>query len=124
MTHTNPRRPSKNKKILFVVIGFVLIFAIACWFGYWPYIKHFHSYEYSTIFSPDKKHKLVVYGTRVFPMIMPGTAGDVPGFVRLYAADGMLLNEKDIDMVQWVDQVEWSEEKVYIKLFAQWGLDE
>ena len=87
-------------------------------------MKRFHSYEYNTILSPDGKYKLVVYGTKVFPMIMPGAAGDVPGFVRLYKADGVLLNQKDVDMVQLIDEVEWDEKKVYIKLFAEWRLDE
>ena len=59
-------------------------------------MKRFHSYEYSTLFGPDKKHKLVVSGARVFSMITPGAAGDVPGFVRLYKADGTLLQERKI----------------------------
>jgi hypothetical protein len=29
---------------------------------------------------------------------------------------------RDIEMVQLIDNVEWSDNKVYIKLFAEWGL--
>jgi hypothetical protein len=56
-------------------------------------------------------------------MAMPGQAGDAPGFVRLYdQRNGHILQQKDVEMVQMIDQFEWSSTNLYIKLFADWRL--
>jgi hypothetical protein len=77
--------------------------------------------EYTTIWSPDARYKIVVYGYPMLPA-MPGQGGDASGFVRLYDKDGRVLEEKDVDMVQLIEQVDWEEGKVDIKLFAKWAL--
>jgi hypothetical protein len=54
---------------------------------------------------------------------MPGQSGDAPGFVRLYdQRTGRILEQKDVAMVQNIDQFEWSATNLYIKLFADWRL--
>jgi hypothetical protein len=54
---------------------------------------------------------------------MPGQSSDAPGFVRLYdLRSGRILQEKDVEMVQLIDQFEWSSTNLYIKLFADWKL--
>ena len=55
-------------------------------------------------------------------MVMPGGSGDAPGFVRLYDKDNRILEEKDVELVQLVDDVKWSGSSVHIKLFADWTL--
>ena len=56
---------------------------------------------------------------------MPGQSSDAPGFVRLYdLRTGRLLQEKDVEMVQLIDQFEWSPTNLCIKLFADWRLPE
>ena len=72
--------------------------------------------------SPDKRFKMIVYR---IPMTsaMPGQSGDAPGFVRLYdERNGRILEQKDVEMVQLIDQPEWSPTNLYIKLFADWKL--
>ena len=64
----------------------------------------------------------MVVRQRVWPAVMPGQAGDAPGKVRLYDQNGTLLHEADVAMVQLVDQVEWGERSVRIKLVAEWEL--
>ena len=78
--------------------------------------------EYQTYTSPGAEYRIVVYRIKVFPMMMPGSAGDAPGFVRLYDRNNQILAEKDVDMVQLIDAPEWSPDKVHIKLFADWEL--
>lgn len=51
---------------------------------------------------------------------MPGSSA---GDIRLYNKDNQLLNEKEIEMVQLVETVDWSEDRVNIKLIAEWKLD-
>lgn len=77
---------------------------------------------YRTIDSPDGNYKIVVSASPLFFSTMPGQGGDAPGYVRLYDKQGRLLQEKEIDMVQNIDQVHWADKKVYIKLFAEWEL--
>ncbi len=57
-----------------------------------------------------------------WPALMPGQAGDAQGMVRLYDRHGRLLQETQVDMVQLVDQVDWTESMVRIKLIAEWPL--
>ncbi len=78
--------------------------------------------EYQTFTSPNGEYNITVYRVRAFPMMMPGSAGDAPGFVRLYNQDNQMLAEKDVAMVQIINDVEWSKNKVYIKLFTEWDL--
>jgi len=78
--------------------------------------------EYRSYVSPDGRFKMVVYR---MPMTtaMPGQAGDAPGFVRLYdQRSGRILQQKDVEMVQLIDQFEWSSTNLHIKLFADWRL--
>lgn len=79
--------------------------------------------EYRTFNSPDGRYKIVVYRVPETSATMPGQAGDAPGPVCLYeTANGKLLNEKRVEMVQVIDQISWSATNVDIKLFADWKL--
>jgi len=79
--------------------------------------------EYRTFYSPDGRYKIVVYRVPETSATMPGQAGDAPGSVCLYeTANGKLLNEKRVEMVQVIDQISWSATNVDIKLFADWKL--
>lgn len=53
--------------------------------------------------------------------MMPGSAGDSPGYVKLFGPSGVLLNEKRIDMVQLVEIVEWYSNQMSIKFVADWS---
>jgi len=65
---------------------------------------------------------MVVYKLPV-RVAMPGQSSDMPGFVRLYdQRSGRILQQKDVEMVQDIDQFEWSPTNLYIKLFADWRL--
>src|SRR5206468_1222214 len=64
--------------------------------------------EYRSYVSPDGRFKMVVHR---IPMTtaMPGQAGDTPGFVRLYdQRNGRILQQQNVEMVQMIDQFEWS----------------
>jgi hypothetical protein len=80
--------------------------------------------EYLSYLSPDRRFKLVIYR---LPMAfaMPGQGSDAPGIVRLYdLKHGRLIQEQDVEMVQMIDQFEWSQTNLHIRLFADWKLPE
>ena len=96
---------------------FSVLLALGCRSGSAPKAEEYRSYA-----SPDGRFKMVVYR---IPMqsAMPGQSGDAPGFVRLYdQRTGHILEQKDVEMVQNIDQFEWSATNLYIKLFADWRL--
>ncbi len=56
---------------------------------------------------------------------MPGQSSDAPGFVHLYDMRSVrVIEQKDVSLVQFIDQFEWSTTNLYIKLFADWRLPE
>jgi hypothetical protein len=78
--------------------------------------------EYRSYLSPDGRFKMVVFRLPML-MAMPGQSSDAPGFVRLYdQRSGRILQQKEVEMVQNIDQFEWSPTNLYIKLFADWRL--
>lgn len=79
---------------------------------------------YRTEVSPDQRFKVVVYRA---PMdrALPGQSSDAPGLVRLYdQKTGKVLQQKNVEMVQLIDQFEWTATHLHIKLFADWPLPE
>jgi hypothetical protein len=55
--------------------------------------------------------------------MMPGQSGDARGFIRLIdTRTNKVLQEKNIEIVQLIDQVSWQAGHVNIKLFADWPL--
>ena len=78
--------------------------------------------EYATFTRPDGNYRVVVLRRTVWPSMMPGQSGDAPGTVQLQDRRGKVLHQADVEMVQLVDQVEWSDRKVEIKLVAEWDL--
>jgi hypothetical protein len=78
--------------------------------------------QYAVYESPKKDYTIVLYR---IPMkfSMPGGASGAPGIVCLYNSKGERLKEKKIEMVQLMEQPEWSDKNVSIKLFADWDIE-
>ena len=78
--------------------------------------------RHATFVRPDGKYAIVVYrfGRRL-PM-MPGQGSDSPGEVQLQDSSGRILRKEKVEMVQLVENVEWRESSVSIKLIADWPL--
>ena len=113
----NARKFPRWLKVVLVVLGVSALmgFSVHAWY-------RASAEEYRSYFSPDGRFKMTVYR---FPMLaaMPGQSSDAPGFVRLYdQRSGRLLQQKDVEMVQNIDQFEWSPTNLHIKLFADWSL--
>ena len=108
--------PSWLKVVLMVLgVSTFIVFGLRYWY-------RASAAEYRSYLSPDGRFKMVVYR---LPMLvaMPGQSSDAPGFVRLYdQRSGRILQQKDVEMVQNIDQFEWSPTNLYIKLFADWSL--
>lgn len=81
------------------------------------------SSPHSVFMSPDKQYRIELFSYDNILPVMPGSsAGDEAGYIRLYNKDNELLNEKEIEMVQLVETINWSGDKVSIKLVADWNL--
>jgi hypothetical protein len=50
--------------------------------------------EYKTFSSPGGEFQIVVFKIHIFPMMMPGSSGDAPGFVRLFGKTEKYLKRK------------------------------
>lgn len=80
------------------------------------------SAEYQTFTSPNGHCFIKLYRIQIFSSLMPGNAGDAPGFVRLYTKNNKILQQQDVEMVQLVETIEWNKNSVYIKFVADWTL--
>jgi len=90
--------------------------------GVWILGPRMLAKEYARFTSPDGNYEIVVFREPVWPAVMPGQAGDAPGTVRLYDQHGKLLRQARVEMVQLVNEVEWTDDSVRIKLIAEWEL--
>jgi hypothetical protein len=108
----------KMRWVLGAVVAVIVIAAIV---GV-PYARRHAATEYRVIPSPDGRYKVVIYSLpQLFP-VGPGQGSDANGFVQLQDQEGHVLQEKDVEMVQNIDQIYWGPGKVDIKLFAEWTL--
>lgn len=78
--------------------------------------------SYKTFVSPDQRFQVEVFRIGTPLPMMPGAAGDAPGFVRLRTREGKVLREHDIAAVQLVEQIRWSPTRVDIPLIVEWPL--
>ena len=101
------------------ITAFLVLVALAAALHYW---RRATAEVYHTFTSPDGRYKIVVFR---IPRVVaaPGDSGGASGYVRLYdSQSGRVLAQKNVEMVQLIDQVEWSSTNVDIKLFADWRL--
>ena len=109
----------KNILILIVTLGLIIILFI----NIIPLKKVFLSSQHQVFMSPDKNYRIELFAYDSIFTAMPGSsAGDEAGYIRLYNKDNELLNEKEIEMLQLVETVDWSDNHVSIKLIADWPL--
>ncbi len=108
-------------KIIISILVAVALFILSV--SILPVKKLLYSSYYKSFTSPDKNHRIDLYGYKNFGFAMPGSAaGDEPGYIRLYNKENVMLNEKEIEMIQLVETVNWTKETVHIKLIANWKL--
>lgn len=78
--------------------------------------------EYRRYSSPDGRFEIVVFRIPT-AFAMPGGSSDAPGYFQLLdTKTGRVLHKQDVEMVQLVDQVTWSDTNVEIRLLADWSL--
>lgn len=112
-----------TRRIRFAALLIVGILGLGAWFSFAPSARKLCcSSVYKTFVSPDQQFQLTVYRIGSPWPMSPGGAGDAPGYIRLHARNGAVLQEQDIEMVQLVDQVQWQPHRVEIKLVADWAL--
>lgn len=78
--------------------------------------------RHATFVRPGGGYSIVVYRFESRLPMMPGQSSDSPGEVQLLNNEGKILQKVKVEMVQLVEQVEWRESSVSIKLIADWPL--
>ena len=107
-----------------IVLSVMLCLIVILSINILPFKKIFLSSRYHVFTSPDKSYRVELFAYQQVLPAMPGSsAGDETGYIRLYNKDNHLLNEKEIEMVQLVETVDWSDDRVSIKLIADWELE-
>jgi hypothetical protein len=88
----------------------------------WHALRRSAAEIWRTFKSPDGCFEIVVY--RMPSLIaMPGQSSDAPGFFQLRdKRTGRVVRESSVEMVQLVDQVEWSSTNVFVGFLAEWSL--
>ena len=80
--------------------------------------------QYSRVTSPDGRF----YAVATFPIwqsyvpVMPGQSGDKSGRITIYSADGRSCGSTPIEMVSFIRDLEWGEDRAQIRLVAEWDL--
>ena len=107
----------KNKPILAIAIFIAIALII-----YATFAKNTSESEYKMFIKPDGEYHIAVYSYTSLISLMPGSSGDRPGVIKLYNKSNQLIAEKDIEMLQLIDNVEWSDPGVHIPLVVDWEL--
>jgi hypothetical protein len=116
--NTSAPKPRTQKRLLIIVIAAVAVIAA---YAIWQRVC---LEQYRTIYSPDSRFHLVVYRRPIWPSTTPGHGSDAPGVVRLYDRSGHLLHESEIPMVQQINDLQWTEDRVTVPLVFDWKLPE
>lgn len=77
---------------------------------------------YKTYPRPDGKYKIEVVILSDDKIGNPGGSGDRSGFVRLITSSGEVIQKKDVEMANSIEEPRWNKDEVDIKLFAEWPL--
>jgi hypothetical protein len=108
-------RTSSKWLIAVVVLGVVLAASLAIW-------GRPRAQEYRRYSSPDGRFQIVVF-RKPTAFAMPGQASDASGYFQLRDAQtGRVLRQREVEMVQLVDRIEWSATNVDVHLLADWTL--
>jgi hypothetical protein len=108
-----------KRRFIFIIVGGLILLISS---GIWMLSGYRSLEEYRSFARSDGHYRVTVMRTSVWPALMPGQASDAPGVVQLYDRNDNLLQEAKVEMVQFVDQVEWGNKSVHIKLVADWEL--
>lgn len=85
--------------------------------------RHFDLQEVRRFSSPDGRHALIVY-RRPPVFSAPGQGSDAAGIVVLETRAGVQLRQMPVEMVQLVEDPEWTTDRVRLKLLLDWPLPE
>lgn len=110
-----------KKILLLLLITIPVLFKIF----YFDDKKNFYDQPYKVFSSPEKDFQIEVYSYDSKKILFPGQSGDLPGIVYLKdSRSGKILNRHEVDMVQLVENPEWTPKNVKVKLMFDWILPE
>ncbi len=80
--------------------------------------------EYSRVTSPDGRfYALATYPIwQSFVPMAPGSSGDRSGSITVYTAGGSFCGRAPVDMVRFIQDLEWTTNHAEIRLVADWDL--
>ena len=104
-----------KKYILIVAIISVCLIAFSA----------FHAEEYNRSVSPDGKYIAIAkyHAFRAWIPMMPGGSGDKSGWIEVFSKDGKYFGSHSVEMVSFIQEIEWSRDSAYLKFAGEWNLD-
>lgn len=104
-----------RKALTVLIVGALVAICLQAW-------QRSGAEVYRTFPSPDNHFQIVVFRNPA-KLTMPGQGSDASGYFQLRDSRScQVLNESPVEMVQLVDQVEWSSTSVNVRLLANWSL--
>ena len=108
---------------LILLLAFLIITSSLFTILYFPNSKKIQSQPYRTFSSPDNRFKIEVYSYDVKEVSFPGHSGDMPGIVYLKdSKSNKILRQRELEMVQLIENPEWTKKTVKAKLQFDWIL--
>lgn len=109
-----------NVKYKIVLILLCFLFSGIIVFFFLQQKELYHVYN-----RPDGEFSILVFRKKFLLATMPGQASDAPGEITLINnRSHKVLQSTHVEMVQLVEEPEWSDNHVTIRLIADWPLSE
>lgn len=118
---SNTMKFYRKKKAIILMLSIILVLVVL---NSKMVKRQFLSSRQEVFTSPLSGHYLTLYRYNTILPLSPGNSGDTPGFIRLYNENGIMLNQTDVAMVQLVNDVRWSKDRITIKFVADWPIKE
>lgn len=108
---------SRTIRIILLAVGCLAVIVALLSFACGSRLEVYRRFE-----SPDGRYAIVVF-RRVGGVSFPGASSDAPGVVMLIDRQGRQLRETDVEMVQQVNNVEWTAKSVHMTDVGDWVLN-
>jgi hypothetical protein len=102
------------------IVGIILAIALVA--SFWTWWRSSALEFYRQFESPDKSYRVVVLRRPSLLPMFPGQASDAPGEARLIDRNDRVLAKAPVEMVQLVEDVDWSQGRARIKFVADWDI--
>ena len=102
----------------YILIVAVLVVCTAAFLAFRPQ-------EYDRSVSPDGKYVAVAkyHAFRSWIPMMSGSSGDKPGWITLSTQEGRFIGSRNLEMVSFIRDIQWTDHSAEIHLVGAWQLN-